>query len=35
VNAGASWPGPKVAEVRVLGIQRKLQQVGLEGLIAR
>ena len=26
VNAGASWPAPKVAEARVLGIQRKLHK---------
>src|ERR1700694_2483436 len=26
VNAGAPWPVPKVAEARVLGIQRKLHK---------
>ncbi|MGZ6670049.1 MAG: hypothetical protein ACXVH3_35895 [Solirubrobacteraceae bacterium] len=26
MNAGAPWPVPKVAEARVLGIQRKLHK---------
>jgi hypothetical protein len=30
VNTGASWPTPEVAEVRVLGIQRKLHKWAMD-----